>query len=198
MIPVKCPRCTLEWYSNEEDAGRVQLCSDCVDALKRNRPWGPVQIDAFLIATAAFVLVDLVFIPLAALLPGTFGGALLAYGLVLSIGALIVFSAFTKLFGVGDKADWSLLRWPVMIGLVGLACVLAYYSLGIPAWKEQHSQKKETSILIQPPTRRPNDAGLRNRIARLRRPGPPRRRWHRESRTIHPQNRGSTGPLVGR
>jgi membrane protease YdiL (CAAX protease family) len=146
MFPVKCPRCTLVWYSNEEEGGGVRLCSDCSDALKRNRRWDPVRIDAFLIATGIFVLVDLVFIPLAALLPGTFGTPLLVYGAVLSVGAFLVFSGFQgSLYGVPlvEKADWSLMRWPVMIGLVGFACVLAYFSLGIPAWKEKQGRVQE-------------------------------------------------------
>jgi hypothetical protein len=63
MIRVTCPRCTLVWYSNEKKGGRMQLCSDCADALKRNRRWEPVRIDAFLIAAGIFALVDLVFIP---------------------------------------------------------------------------------------------------------------------------------------
>jgi hypothetical protein len=165
MIPVKCPRCTMVWYSNEEDAGRVRLCDRCTDFLRRNRRGGPVKLDAFLIATAGFVLVDIVFIPLAALLPGTVGPALFVYGLVLSIGALIVSQALAVAFGgvralwwiflptIWEQIDWNLMRWPVMIGPAGLACILAYFSLGIPAWQE-HAREQEAERFVprQPPT----------------------------------------------
>jgi hypothetical protein len=152
MIPVKCPRCTLVWYSNEKDGGRVRLCSDCTDALKRNRRWEPVRIDAFVIAAGVFVLVDLLFIPLAALMPGTFGEPLRVYGLVLSISALSVFSVILRIswWGVrwGSEADtlWPLMRWPVMIGPAGLACVMAYYSLGIPAWQEKQALARAAAL----------------------------------------------------
>jgi hypothetical protein len=38
------------------------------------------------------------------------------------------------------------MRWPVMIGPAGLACVMAYHSLGIPGWKERQAQARAAAL----------------------------------------------------
>src|SRR5438105_3630628 len=100
MFAVKCPRCTKEWYSNEKAGGRVRLCSDCSDVLKRNRR-DPLQIDAFIITTAVLVLVDLAFIGLSSLWPGTVGRVMWYYGALLGLGGFFTPEAYGYLKGFG-------------------------------------------------------------------------------------------------
>src|SRR5262249_7574121 len=133
MIEAKCPRCEQVWYTEKTRGCRVRLCSDCADELRRHGR-NPFRIDAFLIATACFLFVDLFFILLAGLRPEIFGKALLVYGRVLLVPGCVVFVLVTYATSQGrlredyGDIDWNLARWPLMIALVGLACVLAYYS----------------------------------------------------------------------
>ena len=129
MIEIKCPRCQLYWYSDNEDEGSVRLCSACAEELRRHRGQ-PIHIDVpFLIAVALFLLVDAILIVLTALWPGTFGMLVLVYGLALFVVGLRVFRR-TSPGHIGDT-NWTVARWPGMIALNGLACVLAAFSFAI-------------------------------------------------------------------
>lgn len=130
MFPVKCPRCELVWYSNEEDAGRVRTCSSCIDELQRQRPFNPVRVDAFLIATVVFLAIDILLISLTGLWPDTVSMVLLVYGAVIGVVGLVGLRR-TLGFGHAGDVDWSLARWPLMLALMGLACVLAYFTFVI-------------------------------------------------------------------
>ena len=128
MIPVKCPRCLQEWYSDEEDAGRVRLCSACADDLRRNRRGSPVRLDAFMVAAAFSLAATVALILLGRLWPETFGMVLLVVGLLLFVGGLSGFRLVAGRQHIGD-VDWVVARWPMMVALMGLACVLAYFPL---------------------------------------------------------------------
>ncbi|HVS34524.1 MAG TPA: hypothetical protein VMS17_03015 [Gemmataceae bacterium] len=55
---------------------------------------------------------------------------MLIYGCLLAVPCGLWFSAVLRMGRWGDGAfDWTIQRWPALIGLMGLACVLAYFSL---------------------------------------------------------------------
>jgi hypothetical protein len=127
MIEVKCPRCEREWYTEKHKGGRVRLCSDCADEL-RSHGRSPFRIDAFMIATAGFLGVNVIFILLTFLRPDAYGDALRAYGAVLFLIGSVVSWTVWWFSSDGTSSDWTLARWPVMVALMGLSCILAYFS----------------------------------------------------------------------
>ncbi len=127
MVPVKCPRCTQVWYSDEAVAGRARLCTACADELQRRRRPSPLRLDAFLVTVAALLAADVALIVLARLWPQTFGRVLLVYGCLLLLPGLAGFRLVARWGHVAD-IDWSIARWPAAIALLGLASVLAYGS----------------------------------------------------------------------
>jgi hypothetical protein len=89
-----------------------------------------------MIVTAGFLMVDIGLIVLAAIWPATFGKALFIYGLALFIPGLLTQRVLRvgthSIWDKDSETDWTVSRWPVMIALIGLACVLAYCSLVLP------------------------------------------------------------------
>jgi hypothetical protein len=132
MIAVDCPRCGRTWYSEEERAGKVRLCSDCVDQLKHKRRPSLLEWDAFAFTAAGLLLLDVLLIVLARIWPGTFGFLLLGYGLVLLVLGLVGFRIVTLGYWTFADVDWTLARWPVLLAAMGGACAAAYVSLVLP------------------------------------------------------------------
>jgi hypothetical protein len=134
MIEVQCPRCLQYWYSREEVTGRERLCSACADRQPRKRRGGLMkQLGVFAVVAAVLLAVDGVWIGLTACWPGVFGVAMLIYGCVLSCPCVLWFSAVLRASRwTGAEMDWTIHRWPLLIGLTGLACVLAFFSLVHP------------------------------------------------------------------
>ncbi|HZY83620.1 MAG TPA: hypothetical protein VFE78_02205 [Gemmataceae bacterium] len=132
MIEIKCPRCEQYWYTDDKEGGRVRLCDRCAGALRRGRRGGQ-PLGAFAAVTAALLGADLLLVVLARLLPGVFEKVLLGYGLVLSVAGAVGWRLLAPGWGlhVGD-IDWGAARWPALVGLMGLACLLAYASFVAP------------------------------------------------------------------
>ncbi len=132
MIAVDCPRCGRTWYS-DEDAGRVRLCSDCADELRQKRRPGLWQWDAFAFTAAGMFVLDVLLIVLTAVWPRVFGMTVLVYGLVLFGAGLVGFRVVTSGHLSLSDADWTVARWPVLFGALGLACAAAAASFALPA-----------------------------------------------------------------
>jgi drug/metabolite transporter (DMT)-like permease len=101
------------------------LCDRCEETLRKNRPEPAFQFGAFAAVTAGLLLVDLALILSSRLWPDSMGLVTLIYGLVLLVPGLRILARLTGYGHAGD-ADWNIGRWPLMIALMGLACVLAY------------------------------------------------------------------------
>jgi hypothetical protein len=133
VIEIQCPRCKQYWYS-DEDEGRVRLCSQCADDLRRKH--GPrAEIDIpFLIGVGMCLVFDLMLIALTALLPAVFGKVMLVIGFVLFFAGLIFLRILSRetaslwFWGFDREVDWTLGRWALLSILTGLACILAYGS----------------------------------------------------------------------
>ncbi|HEV3146582.1 MAG TPA: hypothetical protein VGZ47_22025 [Gemmataceae bacterium] len=130
MVAIKCPRCEQIWHSDETEHGRVRLCSRCEETLRKNRPEPGIRFDAFVAVTAGLLVIDIIWIALGRIWPDSVGMAMLIYGLVLLVPGLRVLARVTG-FGHAGDADWNIGRWPLMIVLMGLACVLAYIPIVI-------------------------------------------------------------------
>ena len=125
MVAIKCPRCEQTWHSDEAEHGRVRLCDRCEETLRKNRREPGFRFDAFVAVTAVLLVIDLILIALSRIWPDPFGVVMLIYGLVLMIPGMRVLARVTG-FGHAGDADWNIGRWPLMIALMGLACVLAF------------------------------------------------------------------------
>ena len=136
MIEVQCPRCLQYWYSRDDVTGRrARLCPAC--AGKRRgmlhggaAPFGgAAQLGVFVVVAAFLLVVDGLWMVLTGCWPTTFGRPMLIYGCVLFIPAALWFGVILRRSQWGGEMDWTVHRWPLLIGLTGLACVLAYFSL---------------------------------------------------------------------
>jgi hypothetical protein len=132
MVSVDCPRCGKIWYSDEDDEGATRLCSDCVDKLRRRHHGTPFRLDAFAFATMALLVLDVILIALAHLFPDVFGGFLILYGLILFVAGMFGLRFCHRGHWYLTDLDWDLARWPAMLALIGLACVLGFGSLVLP------------------------------------------------------------------
>jgi hypothetical protein len=123
MIEIKCPRCEQYWYSDDEDVGRVRLCSSCAEKLRRNRGGPRDALDLpFLIAVTVLLVVDAVAILLTRLWPQTFSTPVLIYGAVLTVAGLAGLRLLAGRFN--REVDWSIARWPLLFALTGIPCVI--------------------------------------------------------------------------
>lgn len=126
MIEIKCPRCEQYWYDNDEEGGRVRLCSRCVDHLRLQRGHR-AEIDIpFLIAVGVFLVFDLTMIALTALMPAEIGKVTMYIGVVLAIAGGVVWHVLAG--GGGWRSGWSELdwrtgRWGLLIFLSGFALI---------------------------------------------------------------------------
>jgi hypothetical protein len=125
MVAIKCPRCNQIWHSDDAEYGRVRLCDRCEETLRKNRREPGIQFGAFAAVTAILFVIDLSLIIGSRFWPDSLGLSMLIYGLVLLVPGLRI-SARVCGFGHAGDADWNIGRWPLMIALMGLACVLAY------------------------------------------------------------------------
>jgi hypothetical protein len=131
MHEIQCPRCLQYWYSDKEVKDRrARVCAACADREPRKKTGGAVQLGVFAIVAAVLLGVDGVWIVLAAAWPDTVGPVMLIYGGVLLLPCALWFSALVRMarWG-GTELDWTIHRWPLLIGFMGLACILAYFSL---------------------------------------------------------------------
>jgi hypothetical protein len=134
MIEIQCPRCQQYWYDNDEEAGRVRLCSRCVDHLQyKRRQRGFIDIP-FLFAAAMLMLTDLLVIVLTALSPPLLAKVLLLYGGLQLVGGMSVLSwlGFTQEEERDEyfswftyDTNWKFGRWPLLMALSGIICILA-------------------------------------------------------------------------
>jgi hypothetical protein len=126
-MEIRCPHCLQYWYSDEEDAGRVRLCPDCADRLRRGRGPRSEPAGPFLFAVAGLLAADVILIALTALWPRVFGVVLASFGSVL---LLIGLAGLRRTVSRGHIAetDWSLARWPLVFALVGAAALLAFFT----------------------------------------------------------------------
>jgi len=132
MISVDCPRCGKVWYSDDRHGGKVRLCSDCADKLRQKRHGSPFRLDAFAIVALILFAVDGLFILLAHLFPDVLAIPLVVYGGALLFVGLAGLRSCSRYHWYLADVDWDLARWPLLLALVGLACVLAYASLVLP------------------------------------------------------------------
>jgi hypothetical protein len=150
VIEVKCPRCEQYWYTDERGGGTVRLCSDCAAKLRRGRRAPLERSDYFFLWAVAIVLpFAVLLITLMALWPGVFG----VPGLVIGAVMFLVGAGGLRLTMKGGhvaEEDWSLLRWPVLLILAGLACALAYVPFVARAKREPApaGQKSERVTLL--------------------------------------------------
>ena len=93
--------------------------------MRKNRREPGFKFDAFVGVTAALLAIDLVLIISSRIWPDSVGWVMLIYGFVLLIPGLRLLRSVVG-FGHAGDADWNIGRWPLMIALMGLACVLAY------------------------------------------------------------------------
>lgn len=130
MIEVQCPRCTQYWYSKRQLTGRrASLCPACADRLPRKPQPVMVQLGVFAVVTAFLLVVDVVWITLSMVWPDMFGMFMVVYGGLLLLPCALWLSAVVRMTRLSGEFDWAIHKWPVMIGLMGLACVLAFFSL---------------------------------------------------------------------
>jgi hypothetical protein len=132
MIGVDCPRCGKVWYSDDRHGGKVRLCSGCADKLRRKRHGSPFRLDAFAVVALVLFTVDVLLILVTHLFPDVFGAFLVVYGGVLLFAGMVgLRSCSIGHWHVAD-VDWYVARWPLLLALLGLACVLAFASLVLP------------------------------------------------------------------
>ena len=135
MIEIKCPRCEQYWYDNDEEGGRVRLCSRCVDHLQLKRSHsGEIDIPFIIVATV-LLFIDVILILLSVLMPSPFAKVMLVYGGLLFIGGMIALRGFRFEKGFfssngwfssfENNVDWKFGRWPLLIALSGMVCMLA-------------------------------------------------------------------------
>jgi hypothetical protein len=135
MIEIKCPRCEQYWYDKDEVEGRVRLCSRCADHLRHKRSQrGEIDIP-FMIVAAMLLFIDVILIALTALMPSPFAKVMLVYGALLFLGGLIAlrgfrfekgfFSSTGWFSSFENNIDWNFGRWPLLIALSGMVCMLA-------------------------------------------------------------------------
>ena len=132
MIEIQCPRCLQYWYLDEGERVRGKLCPGCRDKRPRKRTTGGgIQLGVFALVAGALLLVDGAWITLSALWFDPFGPAMAIYGGILLFPCAVWLSAVFRMYrwGGGGEFDWNIHRWPLLIGLMGLACVLAFFSL---------------------------------------------------------------------
>ena len=132
MISVECPRCGKVWYSDDREGGKVRLCSDCVDRLRNKRRGSPFRLDTFAIVALVLVLLDVLLIALTHLFPDTFGTFDLVFGSVLCFLGLTGLRGCVRGRWYLTDVDWAIARWPLLLALIGLSCVLTYASLVLP------------------------------------------------------------------
>lgn len=133
MIEIQCPRCGQYWYHNDRKEGRARLCSNCADHLQyKRRQRGLIDIPFLIVAWMLFSI-DLSLIALSALLP-VFAKVMLVYGGLQFLGGMVTLSwlGFTREEGLNAylsrftyDTDWKFGRWPLLIVLSGLVCLLA-------------------------------------------------------------------------
>jgi hypothetical protein len=134
MVAIKCPRCEQVWHSDDPEYGRVRLCDRCEETLRKNRRAPGFKLDAFAAVTAVLLAIDLILIAGSRFWPDSVGLVTLIYGLLLLVPGLRILARVTGYGHAGD-ADWNIGRWPLMIALMGLACVLAF----IPILLHRHA-----------------------------------------------------------
>lgn len=139
MIEIKCPRCEQYWYDNDEEGGRVRLCSRCLDHLHyKRRQRGLIDLP-FLLVAGILLVIDLFLIALTVVRPELFAKMLLIYGFVQLAGGMIVLTAFgfqsesgldqwlaSEWFSQYElNTNWNFGRWFLLIATSGIACSLA-------------------------------------------------------------------------
>jgi hypothetical protein len=134
MIEIQCPRCEQYWYDNDEEGGRVRLCSRCLDHLHyKRRQRGLIDLP-FLIVAALLMSIDLLLIALTVLKPALFAKVMLVYGGLQLLGGMIALSWLGFSTEEGRAAylswftydtDWKLGRWLLLIAISGMVCILA-------------------------------------------------------------------------
>jgi hypothetical protein len=85
-------------------------------------------LDWFLIAVLLLTAVDLTLFGLSRLWPEPFLGVLLVYGLILAIIGLRWLRRLTWGGHIGD-VDWGEGRWPLLLILLGVMCVGAFFPM---------------------------------------------------------------------
>jgi len=134
MIEIQCPRCGQYWYDNDEEGGRVRLCSRCLDHLRyKRRQRGLIDLP-FLIVAALLMSINLFLIALTVLKPRLFAKVMLAYGGLQLCGGMIALSWLGSSKEEGRAAylswftydtDWKFGRWLLLIAISGMVCILA-------------------------------------------------------------------------
>lgn len=139
MIELQCPRCEQYWYTADDDdeGGRVRLCSRCVDQLRLKRGHR-TEIDVPFLAVAGFVLfVDIVLMVLIKLMPAPFGTGVAVLGAVLFFGGVSTLRILSGQWwgGLGwwmmndTEIDWRIGRWALLAALSGMALMGSAFAL---------------------------------------------------------------------
>jgi hypothetical protein len=125
MIEIQCPRCKQYWYHNDEEGGRVRLCSRCLDHLRyKGRQRGLIDLPFLLVAGMLFGI-DLLLIALTALRPAAFAKVMAVYGGLQLIGGMIPLRGIRLEKGIEHNVDWKFGRWALLIAISGMVCFLA-------------------------------------------------------------------------
>jgi hypothetical protein len=134
MIEIQCPRCKQYWYHNDEEGGRVRLCSRCLDHLRyKGRQRGFIDLP-FLLVGGMLLGIDLLLIAVTALRPNPFAKVMLVYGGLQLFGGMVALSwlGFSKEEGRAAylswftyDTNWKFGRWPLLIAISGMVCFLA-------------------------------------------------------------------------
>jgi hypothetical protein len=120
------------WYSDDRHGGKVRLCFDCVAKLRTKRRGSPYHLDTIAVVAQVLILLDVVLIALTHLFPDTFGLFDLVFGSVLCLFGLMGLLASVRGYANLAEVDWEIARWPLLLALIGLSCVLTYASLVLP------------------------------------------------------------------
>jgi NADH-ubiquinone/plastoquinone oxidoreductase, chain 3 len=119
MIEIQCPRCEQYWYDkDDEEVGRVRLCSRCADELRLKRGHR-AEIDiSFLIIVGVFLVFDVTMLSLTAWKPAVFAKITTVVGFILIIVGGYV---WRFLAGGWHNTDWRTGRWGWLMLLSGFA-----------------------------------------------------------------------------
>jgi hypothetical protein len=150
MNRVKCPRCLQDWYNDDDPLagakGSDSLCSGCLADLRAaghdpEKRYGrgyirkhrePVRLNVFVIFVLVLAGIDFILIGLTMIFPQPCGFVCALYGLILSSVGGSIFRWMTWGSWYHRDIDWNLAKWPAMVAVAGIVCVVASARMLLP------------------------------------------------------------------